>query len=71
MLTVNGIKKFCFDSIGIFLQSKDDIKVKKRGMYYFITLNNPRAPKHIITKEWESQIAGTKYDDRRIQLNIG
>ena len=71
MLTVKGIKNFCFEAVGIFLWSKDDIKVEKRGMYYFITLNNSRAPKHLITKEWERQVAGTKYDDERIQLNIG
>ena len=40
MLTVNGIKNFCFDSIGIFLRSKDDIKVEKRNSYYIISLNN-------------------------------
>jgi hypothetical protein len=70
MLTVNGIKNFCFESIGIFLWSKDDIKVEKRGMYYFITLNKPRAPTHLITKEWERRVAGTKYEDEHIQLNI-
>jgi hypothetical protein len=70
MLTVNGIKNFCFDSIGIFLRSKDDIKVEKRNSYYIILLNNTRAPDRLIREAWEYRIAGTKYNDRRIQLNI-
>lgn len=70
MLTVNGIKKFCSKTIGIFLWSEDDIKVEKRGRYYFITLSHPRAPTNLIIKEWERQTTETKYNDERIQLNI-
>jgi hypothetical protein len=70
MLTVNRIKKFCFESNGIFLGSKDDIKVEKRNSYYIISLNNTRAPASLIREAWEYRVVGTKYNDQRIQLNI-
>lgn len=70
MLTKRGIRKFCYDAVGIFLQSEDNILVEKQGTYYIITLERSRAPKHLIKRVWDQCIAGTKYESEKLQLDI-
>ena len=67
MLTKRGIKKFCWEAVGILLWSKDDIIVEKRHGYYWIFFTETRAPKHIIKDMWERKATGTKYE--RVQFS--
>jgi hypothetical protein len=70
MLTKRGIRKFCYDAVGIFLWSEDNVLVEKQGPYYTITLENARAPKHLIKRVWDQHITGTKYESKKLQLDI-
>lgn len=70
MLTTKGIKKVCYEAVGIFLWSENDVVVEKRGSYYFISFKQLRAPGHLLKEAWDREITGTKYDTDKIQLNI-
>ena len=67
MLTKRGIKKFCWEAVGILLWSANDIIVEKRNGYYWLSFKETRAPKHIIKLTWDNHAKGTKYE--QVQLS--
>ena len=67
MLTKRGIKKFCWEAVGVLLWSIDDIVVEKRRGLYWLYFNDTRAPKHIIKDMWLKRATGTKYE--QVQLS--
>lgn len=64
MLTIKSVKEFCYDTIGVFLNSKEDLKVEKRNGYYFISFGKLRAPEYLVKEMWERRVAGTKYEQK-------
>ena len=67
MLTIKGIKEFCYEVIKPLVASEDDIKVEKlRGCFYISFIKLP-APEHLVKKEWERRVAGTKYEKVRFK----
>ena len=67
MLTIKGIKEFCLDAIGVFLESEDNIKVEKYKGYYFLSLGKLKAPEYLVKEMWEKRAAGTKYEQVRFK----
>lgn len=68
MLTIKNIKNFCWDAVGILLNSKDDIVVEKRHGNFIIYFKSTRGPKHLIKELWERRAEGTKFE--KVQLLI-
>lgn len=68
MLTIKNIKNFCWDAVGILLNSKDDIVVEKRHGNFTIYFKSTRGPNHLIKELWERRADGTKFE--KVQLSI-
>lgn len=68
MLTIKNIKNFCWDAVGILLNSKDDIVVEKRHGNFTIYFKSTRGPNHLIRELWERRAEGTKFE--KVQLSI-
>ncbi len=68
MLTIKGITNFCYNAIGVLLESKDDIIVTKRSGIYWISFKHTRAPNYIIKDMWNRHAAGTKYEKVRLSI---
>ena len=69
MLTKRRIKKFCIYAIGIFVVNpKEDIIVHKTQGVYVLKLDHLRAPSHIVKREWNRFVEGTKYE--RVYLDL-
>lgn len=68
MLTIKNIKNFCWDAVGILLNSKDDIVVEKRHGNFTIYFKSTRGPNHLIKELWERRAEGTKFE--KVQLSI-
>ena len=69
MLTKRGIKKFCTQSIGVFVTNpKEDIIVQKTQGIYVLKLEHLRAPSYIVKREWNHFAEGTKYEQVYLDL---
>lgn len=68
MLTIKNITNFCWDAVGILLNSKDDIVVEKRHGNFTIYFKRTRGPNHLIKELWERRAEGTKFE--KVHLSI-
>lgn len=64
MLTIKKVKEFCYDTLGVFLNSEDDIIIEKRKGYYFLSFRKLKGPEHVVKELWERRIVGTKYEQK-------
>ena len=68
MLTIKNITNFCWDAVGILLNSKDDIVVEKRHGNFIIYFKSTRGPNHLIKDMWERRAVGTKFEKVRLSI---
>ena len=63
MLTRESVENFCFDVLGDFINTKEDIMIQEvRGEFRVLVIRTRGIPMDIIRDEWNRNAKGTEFE---------